>query len=296
LGTKDEFEKYVKTKKAPCVAIGLGYSEFKLSPDGRERSSSLPVLQKVKHSYFDRFDELPPSLLRPDSFVAEGAFGTSVCGTDSGGPLFCKINGEKKQFGVSSWHLKDCSAYSGWGSVFNDTVRPWIEKNSNYKETSSTADSEHTKVAFDFDDAPPERYTPPKNKIIPVEQLIKEREAEAKALEKKRQEKQMEKKRLYQEKIAKAKKLREEKKAKRRQLQQEKIAKKQKLREEKAAKRKQLLEEKAAKRKQRQEERKQKQLEKKQSKKGKKKKEIEKELEKIEINLEGIIEHIYNME
>jgi len=109
--------------------------------------------------------------------------------------------------------------------------------------------------------------------------------------EKKRQEKaekegkQMEKKQLHQEKIAKAKQLREEKKAKRRQMLEEKLAKKQQLRDEKAAQRKQ-----------RQEERRNKQLQKKQSKNGMKKKQIAKNLEKLEINLEGIIRHIQSMD
>jgi len=127
LGSDDEFRNYVRTGQATCQTIGTGVTGITGS-----------VKDKVGHTYKDELQMLEVKMnfhphkayVKPENFEMKATSTSGVCQGDNGGPLYCKINGVNKIFGITSWTNFQCSSTMGYYAPFKLTW--WVEQTSDY--------------------------------------------------------------------------------------------------------------------------------------------------------------------
>jgi len=143
-GSESEFDNMVKKGQAQCVVTGMGRAGKGGSKVYKEK------LQKGEQTYVPSGCAMYYRSKGPDPkvnncFLTTGKGKVSGCPGDSGGPLFCKISGSWKQFGVASFAQVSCNGNTGWWSPI--AVKDWIAKNSNFKGVTSSRSSSSSSTA-----------------------------------------------------------------------------------------------------------------------------------------------------
>ncbi|CAG5109965.1 Oidioi.mRNA.OKI2018_I69.chr2.g4429.t1.cds [Oikopleura dioica] len=126
LGTFDEFANNIMTGKTTCMIVGNGQTDMSGSysdtlKEGRTKIHSYQ-LKAVGFMYGDK----------ENVFLMDNS-GKAIAGKgDSGGPLYCPINGVQKVFGVASFaHNGEASffdAYTGYAAVFTPIAHQYLRR------------------------------------------------------------------------------------------------------------------------------------------------------------------------
>jgi len=104
LGTYNEFIQHVLLAKKKCTVIGNGRTDVhrKYSDTLKEGKTQLAV-----HTSYDWHQCGPFKADATNCMLFLNTDNALIAQGDSGGPIFCDVNGRMKQFGVASWSMTD---------------------------------------------------------------------------------------------------------------------------------------------------------------------------------------------
>jgi len=125
LGTFDEFANFILTGKTTCMIVGNGRTENPNYSDTLKEGRTKIHAYKTQAVKWLTGDDT-------NVFLMDNSGNAKADKGDSGGPLYCTVNGQQKVFGVASFAhnggVNDYDAYSGYAAVFTPAIQKHLSR------------------------------------------------------------------------------------------------------------------------------------------------------------------------